>query len=270
MKLEMHKINLKNIIKNSFKFLVLEWKLFVIVLAFYLFKHFISSQNNYTSNDTTRLIYEILANGISHNISYLFFWVIITPLIILAVKEFLTKQQRTSFKRDMILRYFVPLFTYQLIFTVLALLMSFVSMLATLAMLNSTLIPEFAIKPSLAVVYLFSSILRFILFLTPVIIVLENKTFIDSAKRSIEIIRNKFNECVIFYLILVIVIGFLFSIPNNIIFLYILITGNYIEFLEYTSLRIILSSGWFIFYIAAIVGFYLTISEDRKFGYKKR
>ena len=264
MKLEMHKINLKNIIKNSFKFLVLEWKLFVIVLAFYLFKHFISSQNNYTSNDTTRLIYEILANGISHNISYLFFWVIITPLIILAVKEFLTKQQRTSFKRDMILRYFVPLFTYQLIFTVLALLMSFVSML------NSTLIPEFAIKPSLAVVYLFSSILRFILFLTPVIIVLENKTFIDSAKRSIEIIRNKFNECVIFYLILVIVIGFLFSIPNNIIFLYILITGNYIEFLEYTSLRIILSSGWFIFYIAAIVGFYLTISEDRKFGYKKR
>lgn len=264
MKLEMQKINLKNIIKNSFKFLVLEWKLFVIVLAFYLFKHFISSQNNYTSNDTTRLIYEILANGISHNISYLFFWVIITPLIILAVKEFLTKQQRTSFKRDMILRYFVPLFTYQLIFTVLALLMSFVSML------NSTLIPEFAIKPSLAVVYLFSSILRFILFLTPVIIVLENKTFIDSAKRSIEIIRNKFNECVIFYLILVIVIGFLFSIPNNIIFLYILITGNYIEFLEYTSLRIILSSGWFIFYIAAIVGFYLTISEDRKFGYKKR
>ena len=257
----------KNIIKNSFKFLIFEWKLFAIVLAFYLFRHFISSQNNYTSNDTTRQIYEMLANGISHNILYLLFWVSITPLIILAVKEFLTKQERISFKKDMIRRYFVPLFTYQLIFTMLALLMSFVS---TLAMFNSTLIPEFAIWPSLAVVSLFGSILRFILFLTPVIIVLENKTFIDGAKRSVEIIRNKFKECITFYLILVIVIGFLFSIPNNITVLYILITGNYIEFLQYTSLRLILSSGWFIFYIAAIVGFYLTISEDRKFEYKKR
>ena len=188
------------IVKNSFKFLVFEWKLFAIVLAFYLFKHFISSQNNYTSNDTTRLIYEMFANGISHNILYLLFWVSITPLIVLAVKEFLTKQQRISFKRDMILRYFVPLFTYQLIFTIIALLMSFVS---TLAMFNSTLIPEFVIKPSLAVVSLFGSILRFILFLTPVIIVLENKTFIDGAKRSVEIIRNQLKECITFYLILV-------------------------------------------------------------------
>ncbi len=257
----------KNILTNSFKFFVFEWKLFAIVLAFYLFKHFISSLNNYTSNDTTRQIYEMLANGISHNILYLFFWVSITPLIILSVKEFLTKKQRISFKRYMILRYFVPLFTYQLIFTVFALLMFFVS---TFAMFNSTLIPEFAITPSFAVVYLFYSILRFILFLTPVIIVIENKTFIDGAKRSVEIIRNKLKECITFYLILVIVINFLFFLPCDIPVLYMVITGNYIEFSEYTSLRLILSSGWFIFYIASIVGFYLAISEDRKFGYIKQ
>ena len=265
--LEMQKIHMKDIIKNSFKFLVFEWKLFAIVLAFYLFKHLTFYQYNYTSNDTTRLIYEILANEISRNIFYLLFWVSITPLIILAVKEFLTKQQRISFKRDVLLRYFIPLFVYQLIFTVLDFLLYFVP---TLAMFNSTLIPEFAIQPSLVVVSLFGSILRFILFLTPVIIVLENKTFIDGAKSSVETIRNKFKECIIFYLILAVAINFLFFLPTNMTVLYAGITGNHIEFLGYTSLRLILSSGWFIFYIAAIVGFYLSISEDRKFGYKKR
>lgn len=256
----------KNIVKNSFKFLVFEWKLFAIVLVFYLFKHFISSQNNYTNNDTTRQIYEMFANGISHNILYLLFWVSITPLIILAVKEFLTKQQKISFKRDMILRYFVPLFIYQLIFTLIDFLMFFVS---TLVMFNSTLIPEFAITSFLASVAIFGSILRFILFLAPVIIVLENKTFIDGAKRSVEIIRSQFKESITFYLILVIVINFLFFLPNDIIVLYVGMTGNQIEFLEYTSLRLILSSGWFVFYIAAIVGFYLAILEDRKIVYKK-
>ena len=263
----MQKINLKNIIKNSFKFLVFEWKLFAIVLAFYLFKHLTFYQYNYTSNDTTRLIYEILANEISRNIFYLLFWVSITPLIILAVKEFLTKQQRISFKRDMILKYFVPLFTYQLIFSVLGFLMFFVFMLF---MFNLTLMPELVIKIFLTFLSLFDFILGFILFLTPVIIVLENKTFIDGTKKSIEIIRNKFKECITFYLILVIVIGFLFSIPNNINLLYIVITGNYIAIPGYNYLQLILSSGWFIFYIAAIVGFYLIISEDGKLGYKNQ
>ncbi|KCZ72566.1 hypothetical protein ANME2D_00995 [Candidatus Methanoperedens nitroreducens] len=265
--LEIQKINLKNIIKNSFKFLVFEWKLFALVLAFYLFRHLTFGQNHYTSNDRTQLTYEILANGISQNIIYLFFWVSIIPLIIFAVNEFLTKRQRISFKRDMIIGYFVPLFIYQLIFSILDFLISFV---LTFFMFNSTLMPELVIKIFLTFLSLFNIILQFILFLTPVIIVLENKTFFDGTKKSVEIIRNKLKECVTFYLILVIVISFLFSIPNNINFLYILITGTDIVIPGYNYLQLILTSGWFIFYIAAIVGFYLIISEDRKFGYKKQ
>ncbi len=262
--LEMQKINLKNIIKNSLKFLVFEWKLYVIVLSIYLFKYFMLGQNYSTSNfDPTQLRYEVFVNEIYHNIFYLLFWCSIIPFIILAVKEYVTKQQRISFKKDIIIRYFVPLFTYQLLFSGLDFLMSFVS---TLFMFNSTIMPEPVIKILLFVLPLFYFILGFILFLAPVIIVLENKTFIDVTKKSVEIIRNKFKECVTFYLILAIVI----IIPNNINFLYIVITGKVIVIPGYNYLQLILTSGWFIFYIAAIVGFYLIISEDRKFGYKNQ
>ncbi|NOQ29004.1 MAG: hypothetical protein GQ566_02725 [Methanosarcinales archaeon] len=264
--LEIQKINLKNIIKNSFKFLVFEWKLFALVLAFYIIlKYFtIGSSNDF---DPTQLLYKVVVIEISRNIFYLLFWCSIIPLIILAVKDFLTKQQRINFKRDIIIRYFVPLFIYQLIFSVLAFLKAFV---LTFAMFNLTSMPELVIKIFLTFLSLFDFILGFILFLTPVIIVLENKTFIDGIKKSVEIIRNKFKECVTFYLILVIVINFLFFIPMNINFLYIVITGNFIIIPGYNYLQLILTSGWFIFYIAAIVGFYLIISEDRKFGYKKQ
>ena len=259
--LEIQKINLKNIIKNSFKFLVFEWKLFALVLAFYItLKYFtIGSSNDF---DPTQLLYKVVMIEIFRNIFYLLFWCSIIPLIILAVKDFLTKQQRINFKRDIIIRYFVPLFIYQLIFSVLASL----TFVLTFTMFNLTLMPELVIKIFLTFLSLFDFILGFILFLTPVIIVLENKTFIDGIKKSVEIIRNKFKECVTFYLILVIAINFLFFIPNNINFLYIVITGNFIIISRYNYIQLILNSGWFIFYIAAIVGFYLIISEDRKFG----
>ena len=261
---EIQKVSLINIIKNSFRFLIFEWKLFVIVLGFYIFRYFTNGSYSYTDYDPTQLFYELVVKDISRNFFYLLFWVGIIPLIILAVKEYLTKQQRISFKKDMIIRYFVPLFIFQLIFLVFGFLISFDS---TLLMFNSTLmLPELVIKIFSVCLPLFGCILGFILFLAPVVIVLENKTFIDGTKKSIEIIRNKFKESVTFYLILVIVINFLFFIPGNIQFLYIVITGIVIEIPGFNYLQLILSSGWFIFYNAAIAGFYLSISEERSPG----
>lgn len=257
--LEMQKINLKNIIKNSFKFLVFKWEFFAIVIAFYILKYFTFGGINDHDSDPTQLLYKLVVIDISRNIFYLFFWVSIIPLIILAVKEFLTKQQRISFKREMIIRYFVPLFIYQLIFSVLGFLNYFV---LTLAMFNLILMPEPVITIFLAFSSLFGFILGFILFLAPVIIVLENKTFIDGTKKSVEIIRNKFKECVTFYLIVAIGINFLFFIIDNINFLYPIITGNDFVIPGYIYRQLILTGGWFIFYNAAIVGFYLSISEE--------
>lgn len=256
--IEFQKINLINIIKDSFRFLIFEWKLFAIVLGFYIFRYFTNGSYSYPDYDPTQLFYELVVKDILGNFFYLLFWVGIIPLIILAVKEYLTKQQRISFKKDMIIRYLVPLFIFQLIFSVLGFLISFVS---TLFMFNSTLMPDLVFKTFLAFLSLFGFILGFILFLAPVIIVLENKTFIDGTKKSIGIIRNKFKESVTFYLILVIAINFLFFIPGNIQFLYMVITGIVIEIPGFNYLQLILSSGWFIFYTAAIVGFYFSISE---------
>ncbi|VVB94277.1 Uncharacterised protein [uncultured archaeon] len=260
--LEIQKINLISIIKNSFRFLIFEWKFFVIVLGFYIFRYFTNGLYSYTGNDSNQLLYEVVVSGIYLNIFYLLFWVGIIPLIILAVKEYLTKQQRISFKKDMIIRYFVPLFAYQFLFSVLDFLISRVSALATF---NLILMPEPVIRIFFVFLSLFGFILGFIFFLAPVIIVLENKTFIDGTKKSFGIIRSKFKESVTFYLILVIVIDFLFLFPVNIKFWYQIITG--IEFVipGFNYLQLIFASGWFIFYIAAIVGFYLSISEDRRF-----
>jgi len=47
------KINIKNILIDSFRFMIFEWKLFVIVLAYYIIKHFIFDQYSYSSNDLT-------------------------------------------------------------------------------------------------------------------------------------------------------------------------------------------------------------------------
>ncbi len=44
---------LKNILTNSFKFLIFKWKFFAIVLAFIIFKSFIFDPNSYTNNDLT-------------------------------------------------------------------------------------------------------------------------------------------------------------------------------------------------------------------------
>jgi len=264
--LEIQKTDIKNIIKNSFRFLIFEWKLFVIVLGFYIFRNFTNGSYSYTGNESNQLLYEVVVSGISRNIFYLLFWVGIIPLIILAVKEYLTKQQRISFKKDMIIRYFVPLFAYQFLFSVLDFLISRVSALATF---NLILMPEPVIRIFFVFLSLFGFILGFIFFLAPVIIVLENKTFIDGTKKSFGIISNKFKESVAFYLILVIIIGFLF-LPANIKFWYQIITG--IEFIipGFNYLQLIFASGWFIFYIAAIVGFYLSISEERRFGAKNQ
>jgi hypothetical protein len=175
-----------------------------------------------TDYDPTQVFYELVVKDISRNFFYLLFWVSIIPLIILAVKEYLTKQQRIGFKKYMVITIFLVFLS------------------------------------------LFGFILGFILFLAPVIIVLENKTFIDGTKKSFDIIRNTFKESVIFYLILVIVIDFLFLFPGNIRFWYQVMTGIDIVIPGFNYLQLILSSGWFIFYNAAIVGFYLNISEDRK------
>ncbi len=258
---EIQKINLINIIKKSLRFLIFEWKFFAVVLGFYIFRYFTYGSNSYTDYDPTQVFYELVVKDISRNFFYLLFWVSIIPLIILAVKEYLTKQQRISFKKDMIIRYFIPLFAYQFLFSVLDFLISSVS---ALAMFNSILMPEPVITLFVVFLSMFGFILGFILFLAPVIIVLENKTFIDSTKKSFGIIRNTFKESVIFYLMLVIVIDFLFLFPGNIKFWYQVMTGIDIVIPGFNYLQLILSSGWFIFYNAAIVGFYLNISEDRK------
>ncbi len=258
--LELQKINLISIIKNSFRFLFFEWKLFIIVLVFFIFRNFSNESYSHTVNDPNQLLFEVVVSGISHNIFYLLFWVGIIPLIIIAVKEYLTKQQRISFKKDTIIRYFVPLFAYQFLFSVLDFLISRVNTLTTF---NLIMMPKSVIK----IFYLFLSlcgfILGFILFLAPVIIVLENKSFIDGTKKSFSIIKNTFKESVIFYLILIIVINFLFLFPVYLRFWYQVITGIYIIIPGFNYLQSILSSGWFIFYNAAIVGFYVTISEKK-------
>jgi hypothetical protein len=45
---EIQKINLINIIKNSLKFLIFEWKFFAIVLGFYIFRYFIYGSHSYS------------------------------------------------------------------------------------------------------------------------------------------------------------------------------------------------------------------------------
>lgn len=205
------KINIKNILINSFKFLIFEWKLFAIVLAFHIFKHFIFDQNSCTNNDftPTQQYFEFVLMQLPRIIFDLLFWVSIIPIIILAAEEYLTKQQRVSFKwKKMTMRYFAP-----------------------------------------------------------VIIVLENKTFIEGTKRSVDNIRNKFIVSLAFILVLD------FLNPSN-IFMFLLISQyaaipgfDHIQLIQTPGFRffqLILSSGWFIIYNAAVVGFYLGISEERK------
>jgi hypothetical protein len=192
----------------------------------------------------------------------LLFWVCIIPYIILAVEEYLTKRQRVSFKwKKMIIRYFVPLFTYEFLFSgfgFLALCFSSFSMFNIASILE----PDFRIIAGF--IGIFEMILGFILLLAPVIIVLENKTFKDGTKKSVDIIRNKFIVSFAFILILD------FLNPSN-TFMFILI-GQYaaipgfndfqlIQNPGFRFLQLIMASGWFIIYNAAIVGFYLSISE---------
>lgn len=138
------KINIKNILINSFKFLIFEWKLFAIVLAFHIFKSFMFDQYSYANNDLTLIqqYYEFVLIQLTQIIFELLFWVSIIPLIILAVEDYLAKKQRISFKehficisylykinidrlylwKKMIIRYFVPLFTYNFLFSVFSFL----------------------------------------------------------------------------------------------------------------------------------------------------
>ncbi len=125
------KINIQNIVINSFKFLIFEWKLFAIVLAFYIFKSFIFDQNSSINNDLTltRQYFGFVLMQLPRIIFDLLFWIAIIPLIILSGKEYLTGQQKLRFEehsicisfiykinigffqfwKEMMGRYFVPL-----------------------------------------------------------------------------------------------------------------------------------------------------------------
>lgn len=281
------KSDIKNILINSFKFLIFEWKLFAIVLAFYIFKSFIFDQNSSINNDLTitRQYFEFVLMQLPRIIFELFFWIGIIPLIILSGKEYLTRQQKLRFEehsisisyiykinigifqfwKGMMGRYFVPLFQYKSIFSVLGFLMICFS---TLSMFNIILMPEPYLKIIAGFISVFEMIFGFILFLAPVIIVLENKTFADGAKKSVHIVRNKLKECIIFNIILVLIN------PFNILFLAMIISHyaaipwfNYLPLTQvpgFEFFQLILASGWFIFCNAAITGFYLSISEERK------
>ncbi|MFZ3382982.1 MAG: hypothetical protein WA144_03555, partial [Candidatus Methanoperedens sp.] len=258
-----------------------------IVLAFYIFKSFIFDQNSSINNDLTltRQYFEFVLMQLPRIIFELFFWIGIIPLIILSGKEYLTRQQKLRFEehsisisyiykinigifqfwKGMMGRYFVPLFQYKSIFSVLGFLMICFS---TLSMFNITLMPEPDIKIIAGFISVFEMILGFILFLVPVIIVLENKTFADGAKKSVHIVRNKLKECIIFNIILVLIN------PFNILFIAMIISHyaaipwfNYLPLTQvpgFEFFQLILASGWFIFCNAAITGFYLSISEERK------
>lgn len=256
------KIKIKNILINSFKFLFLEWKLFAIVLAYYIIKHFTLDQYSYTSNDLTpnQQYFEFILMQMPRIIFDLLFWVCIIPVIIRAIEEYLTKKQRVSFKwKKTILRYFIPLITYEFLFSVfgfLALCCSSFSMFHK----ESITEPDFRIIAGF--IGIFEMILGFILFLVPVIIVLENKTFQHGLKKSFHIVRNNLKGCVIFNIIL------FFVNPINILLLapiinqYAIPGFNYLQLIQnpgFIFFQLILSSGWFIFYNAAIVGFYLSI-----------
>ena len=259
------KINIKNTLINSFKFLIFEWKLFAIILAFYVFKHFTLDQYSYTSNDLTpdQQYFEFILMQLLLIIFDLLFWVSIIPFIILAVEEYLTKKQRVSFKwKKTIIRYFVPLFTYEFLFSVFGFLALCFS---SFSMFHKESIIETDFRIIAGFIGIFEMILGFILFLAPVIIVLENKTFIEGIKKSFDIIRNKFIMCLTLILIL-----YLLN-PSNIFFMFLIINQyaaspgfDYIQFIQnpgFSSFQLILSSGLFIFYNAAIVGFYLSIEE---------
>lgn len=199
------------------------------------------------------------------------FWVSIIPLIILAGEEYMTKKQRVSFEwKKMIIRYFGPLFTYEILFSMLG----FVALcFSAISMFKKALIPEPDFGLIGGFIGIFEMILGFILFLAPIIIVLENKTFREGTKKSIDIIRNKLKEFVIFNVILFFINPFNILLLAMIINQYAAIPGlNYLQLTQipgFKLFRLILSSGWFIFYYAAIVGFYLNISgeEDKKTGH---
>lgn len=286
------KINIINILINSFKFLLFEWKLFAIVLAFQIFKHFIFDQNSYTNNDLTltQQYFEFVLMQLPSIIFNLFFWIGIIPLIILAVKEYQTKKEKLSFGehsicishiykinigifhlwKEKMIRYFMPLFKFKAIFFVLGF---FSLCISTFSMLNYsrfqfTSIPESVIRIIGIFIGALEMILGFILFLAPAIIVLENKTFKDGIRKSVHIVRNKLKECIIFNMIL-----FLLN-PFNILLLAIILNQNIaipgFNYLQLTQIpgfelfQIILASGWFIFYNAAIIRFYLNISGEKK------
>jgi len=263
---------LKNIFINSFKFLISKWKLFAIVLAFHIFKSFIFDPNSYTNNDLTLTgqYFEIVLMQLPKNILDLLFWIGIIPLIILSMKEYMAGQQRLIFWKEKMVRYFVPLLKYKSIFFILDFLaVCFVTFsMFNFSRFQFTLIPEFGIQIIGFFISIFEMLLGFILFLVPVIIVLENKTFMEGTKKSIDIIRNKLIVCLTFILLLN------FINPSNISLL-LLITSRYaaisgfdhfqlIQNPGFKIIQLILSSGWFIIYYAAIVGFYLNISGEKK------
>ncbi len=283
---------LKNILTNGFKFLIVSWKFFVIVLAFMIFKSFIFDPNSYTNNDLTltRQYFEVVMTQLPKNILDLLFWIGIIPLIILSMKEYMAGQQRLTFKeyhkcisyifkinigtfnfwKEKMFRYFVPLLKYKSIFFIL----DFIAVcFVTFSMFNFsrfqfTLIPESVIRIIGFFIGILEMILGFILFLVPVIIVLENKTFMEGTKKSIDIIRNKLIVCLTFILLLNFInpsnMSLLLLITNR----YAAISGfDYFQLIQnpgFKILQLILSSGWFIFYYSAIVGFYLNISGEKK------
>jgi hypothetical protein len=282
----------KKILTKSFKFLIFSWKFFAIVLAFHIFRSFLFDPNSYTNNDLTltQQYFEVVLTQLPKNILDLLFWICIIPLIILSMKEYMTGQQRLTFEehpkcilyifkinigifhfwKEKMVRYFVPLLKYKSIFFILDFLaVCFVTFsMFNFSRFQFTLIPESVIRIIGFFIGIFEIILGFILFLVPVIIVLENKTFIEGTKKSIDIIRNKLIVCLIFILLLNIIN------PSNISLL-LLITSRYaaISGFDYFQLiqnpgfkiiQLILSSGWFIFYYAAIVGFYLKVIRLNK------
>ncbi len=211
---------LKNILTNSFKFLIFAWKFFAIVLAFIIFKSFIFDPNSYTNNDLTlpQQYFEVVLTQLQ-NILDLLFWIGIIPLIILSMKEYMTGQQRLTFEehpkcilyiikinigifhfwKEKMVRYFVPLLKYKSIFFILDFLaVCFVTFsMFNFSRFQFTLIPESVIRIIGFFIGILEIILGFILFLmismdffVPSINVLFSRTIITGT-------RNKMNPRII-------------------------------------------------------------------------
>ena len=235
-------MHLKEIFTGSFKFLFREWKIFCIVLIFYTLI-FVSTTFFPKATSINSDPASITVNKAPYLLFYLVFWVSITPLIIIRANAYFENQQAKQFKIKDIKTNAAALIAYKTIFILLGLL---ISVLIALNYAPSIYLGTITVM----------EIFQFLLFLTPAVIVLENRKFFDSAKESISKIQANFKESIIFYLILALILS-IFQFSGHIQMLSAAIIHEKIIIPGIEYLQLILDSGSFIFYNVAVIGFYL-------------